>query len=82
MATTTTRPEPQNRDLLSRRERAELHRALRWQRRIDRWEARRAGPPPPRHLHRAVITVLLLVMMLLVLALLLTAPTVPPAPRP
>lgn len=35
-------------------------RALRMQRRVEKWEARLAGPPPPMHLHRALVSVLVM----------------------
>lgn len=41
---------------LTRRERRELKRAARFQKRVELWEARRAAPQP-RKLHRAIITI-------------------------
>lgn len=52
-------------------------RAMRWQRRIERYEARRSGPPPPRHMHRAIVTVLMMLMLLALLALLMAGPADP-----
>lgn len=64
---------------VSRREQRQRHKAERWQRRVDKWEARRAGPPPPRRLHRAVITAVMMVGMLAILYLLLVGPPSPDA---
>jgi len=44
---------------LTKRERRELTKAARFQRRIETWEARRATPHPPK-LHRAVVTLLMM----------------------
>lgn len=44
---------------LTKRERRELKRAARYQKRIETWEHRLANPSP-RKLHRAVITILMM----------------------
>jgi len=54
-------------------------RALRWQKRIERYEARRSGPPPPRRIHRAIVSLIMMAMALAVLALLLTGTGPQPA---
>lgn len=83
MSTTTPAPvRPSHAELLSmldapdltKRERRELQRAARFQKRVETWEARRATPHPPK-VHRAVITLLLMAATLWVLWLLLTGPS-------
>lgn len=83
MSTTTPAPAPPSHaELLSmleapdltKRERRELQRAARFQKRVETWEARRATPHPPK-VHRAVITLLLMAATLWVLWLLLTGPS-------
>jgi hypothetical protein len=64
---------PQRPEKLSRHDRH----LLRWERRIERYEAKRNGPPPPRRLHRAIVTLLMMGMMLGLLLLLLNGPTDP-----
>jgi len=58
---------------LTKRETRELKRAIRFQRRVEVWEERRAAPQPVKP-HRVVISVLLMVAMLWVLYLLITGP--------
>ena len=58
---------------LTRRERRELQRAIRFQRRVETWETRLQGPQP-RKLHRAVITVVMMLLCLVVLYLVVTGP--------
>lgn len=58
---------------LTKRERRELQKAARYQKRIELWEHRRATPHPPK-LHRAVITLLMMAACLGVLYLLLVGP--------
>lgn len=58
---------------LTKRERRELQRMARFQKRVELWEHRRATPAP-RKLHRAVITLLMMVACLGVLWLLLSGP--------
>jgi hypothetical protein len=55
---------------LTRRERRELQKAARFQKRVELWEHRRATPHP-RKLHRAVITLLMMAACLWMLWLLL-----------
>lgn len=62
---------------LTRRERRELRRLIRFQRRVETWEARRAAPPPARRTHRAVITVLMMLATLFVLWLIVSGPPAP-----
>lgn len=59
---------------LTKRERRELQRMARFQRRVETWELRRATPHPPK-LHRAIITLLMMGACLWLLWLLLTGPT-------
>ncbi len=58
---------------LTRRERRELQKAARFQKRVELWEARRATPHPPK-IHRAVVTLLMMAACLGVLYLLLSGP--------
>lgn len=58
---------------LTKRERRELQKAARFQKKVELWEARRATPAP-RRLHRAVITLLMMLATLWVLWLLLGTP--------
>lgn len=55
---------------LTTRERRELQRAIRFHRRIELWEERRATYTPPK-LHRVVISVLMMVACIGLLVLLL-----------
>lgn len=50
-------------------------RAARWQRRVERYEARRTGPPPPRRLHRAAVLVVMMAAMLVLVALMAFGPS-------
>lgn len=50
-------------------------RAMRMQKRIDRFEARRAGPPPPRRIHRTIIVIAMMLSMLALLYLLTFGPS-------
>jgi hypothetical protein len=52
----------------------------RFAQRVEKWEARRAGPPPPLRLHRAIITILMMFAMLVLLYVLLFThgPSMPP----
>lgn len=59
---------------LTRSERRDLQRTIRFQRRVETWEARRQGPQP-RKLHRAVITLLMMAACLFVLFLIVQGPT-------
>lgn len=59
---------------LTKRERRELKRAARFQRRVETWEARRANPVKAQP-HRVAISVLMLVATLWVLWVLLTGPS-------
>ena len=54
---------------LTRGERRELQRAIRFQRRVELWETRQATPHPPK-VHRAIITLLMMAAMLWLLWLL------------
>lgn len=56
---------------LTKRERRELTKAARFQRRVEVWEARRATPHPAK-LHRAIITLLLMAVTLWVAWLLVS----------
>ena len=58
---------------LTPRERRELRRAARFQKRVEVWEQRRSEPAP-RKLHRTVITLLMMAACLWVLYLLLSGP--------
>lgn len=58
---------------LTKRERRELQKAARYQKRIELWEHRRSTPHPAK-LHRAVITLLMMAACLGVLYLLLSGP--------
>lgn len=58
---------------LTSRERRELRKLARRQRRIETWEARRAGPQPRRP-HRAIISLLLMGATLWVFWLLIGSP--------
>ena len=58
---------------LTKRERRELQKAARFQKRVELWEARRATPHPAK-LHRAVITLVMMAACLGVLYLLLSGP--------
>ena len=49
---------------LTKRERRELKRMHRFQRRVELWEARRANPNQPRKIHRAAITIFMMGAML------------------
>jgi ferric-dicitrate binding protein FerR (iron transport regulator) len=60
---------------LTRRERRELQRMARFQRRVELWELRRATPHP-RRLHRALVTLLMMAACLGVLWLLLFGNTI------
>jgi hypothetical protein len=60
---------------LTRRERRELQRMARFQRRVELWERRRATPHPPK-LHRAVVTLLMMAACVGVLWLLLFGNTI------
>ena len=55
---------------LTKRERKQLKRDIRFQRRVETWEGRLSGPQP-RKLHRAIITILMMLACLFVLYLLL-----------
>lgn len=55
---------------LTKRERRELQRAIRFHRRIELWEERRATYTPPK-LHRVVVSVVMMVLCLALLVLLL-----------
>ncbi|MCB0880164.1 MAG: hypothetical protein KDC46_14420 [Thermoleophilia bacterium] len=78
MAASETTPRPTHAQLLemleapdlTRRERRELQRMARFQKRVETWEHRRANPAPAK-LHRAVITLLMMAACLWVLWLLL-----------
>jgi len=81
MARTTAPTPPSHAELLemleapdlTKRERRELQRAARFQRRVELWEVRRATPHPPK-LHRAVITLLMMAACLGLLYLMLSGP--------
>ncbi|MCW2949837.1 MAG: hypothetical protein JWN41_850 [Thermoleophilia bacterium] len=55
---------------LTKRERRELQRAIRFHRRIETWEERHANPVPAK-LHRVAISIVMMVLCLGVLVLLL-----------
>lgn len=59
---------------LTPRERRQLQRAARFQRRVETCEARRSQPTPARR-HRAVVTLLMMAACLWLLWLLLAHPT-------
>lgn len=58
---------------LTKRERRELARAIRFQRRVETWEGRLQGPQP-RKLHRAIITIVMMLLCLFVLYLVVSGP--------
>lgn len=56
---------------MTKRERRRWEKALRWQRRIARYEAKRQGPQPKAAPHRVIITLLMMAALLFLLYLLL-----------
>ena len=58
---------------LTSSEQRELKRAIRFQRRVETWEARLQGPQP-RKLHRAIITIVMMFLCLVVLYLVVMGP--------
>lgn len=59
---------------LTKRERRELAKAIRFQRRVELWEERRRGPQP-RKLHRAIITLAMMAACIGLLVFLNTSPS-------
>jgi hypothetical protein len=55
---------------LTKRERKQLKREIRFQRRVETWEGRLQGPQP-RKIHRAVISILMMLLCLFTLYVLL-----------
>ena len=55
---------------LTKRERKQLKREIRFQRRVETWEQRLQGPQP-RKLHRAIISILMMLACLFVLYLIM-----------
>lgn len=55
---------------LTKRERKQLKREIRFQRRVETWEGRLQGPQP-RKIHRAIISILMMIACVFVLYLIM-----------